>query len=1090
MKKLIAALMVGLLAAIAVADEPFMIAETPDGILYASDRLVVTLLPGTEPLMVNQAIAGDVYTGNDQIDIICRQNNVTGVEPYYPYPIRNRIIREAVERMYVFKLAAGVNPVDIKSNFALAKDVEYSDLWSVARLNYMPNDPAIPQQWALSKIQVFSAWDYVRGDTTENVIIAIDDSGVFYNHPDLQANVWINGPEDLNGNGIFDNYPANQGGDLNYSDDDGNGYPDDVVAWDFGYNDNDPEEDTAHHGTHVAGCASMVTDNGVGGAGPGFSARLMTTKATNSVGYITHGYPAMIYAADNGAHIVNCSWGSYYYSSGEQNIVSSVTAAGCLVVAAAGNENTSSRSYPASYVNVLSVASTDQNDIKSSFSDYGTTVDVCAPGEYIYSTWAANSYSYQQGTSMSSPVAAGVCALVKAQNMNYTPIQITNIMITTCDNIDSLNPNYQGLLGAGRINAYAAVAANNSPNIRLFNHSIYHYDSDGDNVINPGESIDITVMLENVWQTAENVVATLRAPSGISVTDSVSSFGTFPGGGEQRDNSADPFSLTYGVDLPPGVHELCLNITAIDYATDLNLTVEVSLFMANFPVNMPDAIESDPLIFDFDRDGSLEIVVGCNDAQLYAIENNGAMSPNFPVTASDDINSAPAVGDIDNNGSFEIVAVARNGEIYAWDDQGNVLNGFPYATGGTVFTGPTLADLDGNGDLEIILPNFQTKNIEIINHDGSVFGNWPYTSPANWYGSVAVGNIDGDSQLEIAVAGFDSLLHVFNADKTEVTGFPVHLDSRCWISPAIGDIDAYDPEPEIVIATQSGAVYLVNHDGSFVSGWPINVGTAVKSSPSLGDLDGDGNPEIVFGGSNSNLYAYDFDGTALDGFPKALLAGIMASPVIADITGEGSVDVIIANGASGTYVYGFDSQGQALPNFPIPTTALGSVLASPAVWDLDSDGDLDIVVCVQNSGESIDVIDYKRNAPVTGIQWAMFANDTYRSNNFEPLNPVGIDDEPLSLPAVFKLEQNYPNPFNSHTVIQYSLDVPSEYSIDIYNILGQKVKKLDTGYKQAGAYSITWNGLNDNGQAITSGVYFYRLNAGNRTDIKRMLYLK
>ena len=1091
MRMLIAVILISFLTAVAGAEEPFTIGTSPNGILYAADRLVITVKTGTDPLLIDQTIAGTAYTGNDQIDLLCEQNSVVRVEPYYPYPVKNAIIREVVERMYVFKLAPDINPLNVKDNFATNKDIEFSDLWSVSRISYIPNDPSIAQQWALNKIDTYTAWDYVRGDTTANVIIAIDDSGVYYNHPDLQPNVWINGPEDINSNGIFDNYPSSQGGDINNYDDDGNGYQDDVVSWDFGFHDNDPQEDTPTHGTHVAGCASMATDNNTGGAGPGFSAKLMTTKATNTPGYITHGYQAMIYAGDNGAHIINCSWGNYYYSGGEQNVVTAVTNAGALVVAAAGNENTSSRGYPASYTGVLSVAATDQNDHKVSFSNYGSSVDVSAPGVSIYSTWAQSGYTYLDGTSMSSPVAAGVAALIKAQNLSYTPAQITTIIKSTTDNIDAVNPGYEGQMGTGRVNAYSAVAANYFPNIQLYDHTIIHISDDGDGIINPGESIDIIVVLENIWQDAENVSVKLRAPEGITVTDSAFFFGSIPGGGEQRDNNIDPFSLTYSEDLPPGEYELTLHVTADgDYSNDLSLMVTVSLFLSDFPVSLPDAIESDPLVCDIDGDDDIEILVGCNDSKLYSIELNGTNTPGWPVTGSDDFSTAPAAGDLDDDSDLEVVATVRNGDIYAWDHSGNLLSGFPYSAGGTVFCGPTLADLDNDGNLEIIQPCFQTKNLEIINHDGSVFGDWPYNSNTSWYGAAAVGDIDNDDEFEVVFAGFDSLLHVFNSDKTEVSGFPVALDNRSWISPAIGNIDPSDPEPEIVIATQSGSVYLINHDGTLVSGWPINIGTAVKSSPALGDLDNDDAPEIVFGGSDSDLYAYDSDGSLLSGFPVSLIANITASPVIADITGNGTADIIIGNGASETYLFGFNAQGQILPNFPISTSATGPVKASPAIWDLDNDYDLDIVVCVQNSNYNLDVIDYKRNSSIDRIHWAMYGNDKYRTSNFEAFSPIGIDDETISVPQQFGLLQNYPNPFNNHTIIRYSLDIPTEFSLEVYNILGQQVRNLDSGFKQAGVYDVIWNGRNDNGNDVTSGVYFYKLTGDDRTEVKRMLYLR
>jgi len=997
--------------------------------------------------------------------------------------------------MYILTVAPGYDVRNMKDEFLSCKDVEYSDFWEIPELCYIPNDPGITGQWALSRIDCFGAWDIIRGDTTDNVVISINDTGVYYTHPDLQANMWINGPEDLNNNGIFDNYPESSGGDLNNQDEDDNGYPDDVVGYDLGRNDPNPAEDTPTHGTHVAGCASEVADNGIGGAGPGYAAKIHAAKITNAQGQLTQGYQAMIYAADNGVDIINCSWGSPSYSGASQNIINAVYTLGTLVVGAAGNDDYWTppfNNYPSAYVHVLAVASTDPNDHLSGFSNYNSWVDLCAPGSNIYATWSTTSYMNLSGTSMSSPITAGAAALVKAQNPNYTPDQITNALIGAADDISDLNPGYpDGWLGSGRLNAHAALGASTFPNIRLLATNINQITDDGDGVINPGETIELAVVLENLWQDAGNTVLTLRAPQGITVTDSISDIGTFPGGGEQIDNLSDPFTLTYNQDCIPKDYDLTLVISADGpYNIEEPVTVTVSLSQANFPISLPDGIESHPLICDFDSDGQMEILIGCNDSKVYAIEMDGSISPGWPYELDADFTTGPAVGDLDNDGDFEVVITTESGKLVALDHQGNALAGFPIVTGGSLFSTPTLADLDNNGDLEIIQANYQTKHIDIYNHDGSIFGNWPFISSVAWYGSPAVGDIDGDDELEIVIGGFNDSLHVFNPDKTEIAGFPIGLDDRVWVSPAIGNIDPSDVEPEIVISTQSGMVYLVNHDGTMVSGWPVDLGVNLKSSPSLGDLDGDGSPEIVFGANNSNLYAYDSDGSVLDGFPVTLEAGTSASAAIGDISGDGVPDIIIANGSTSSYIYAFDATGQSLRNFPIPTPIVGQIIASPAIWDLDYDGDIEIVVCMQNSGLNLEVIDYKPHVSLSNIEWSAFGNDIYRCSNYDALGPVSIDDSENSLPLIYGLKQNYPNPFNSHTIINYTLESPAEISLEIYDLLGRLIGTLDSGEKQAGNHDIIWNGLNESCQEVASGIYFYKLKAGDKTSVKKMTYLR
>ena len=1094
MKVWFAIVMTALLAAGAYAEEQLQIETMSNGGRYIIDRFIVTIRPGVSALNTYQTVSGIAETGNDGIDLLCARHNVTAVEPYYPRPVRNEILRALVERMYLFKLASGEDALEVKDYFLANKDIELSDLWSIDEPFYTPNDPSLSSQWALPKISAFLAWDILRGDSSANAVISINDTGVYYSHPDLQANMYINEPEDINNNGIFDNFSEGQGGDLNGEDDDGNGYNDDVVGYDLGRNDPNPAEDSPTHGTHVAGCASEVADNGIGGAGIGFAARIQVTKITNANGDLTQGYPGMIYAADNGVDIINCSWGSPSYNSSHQNICNSVAQAGVLIVAAAGNDDYWTPpyyNYPSAYNNVLGVAATDQSDHMAGFSNYGGWVDISAPGVNIYATWATNSYASLSGTSMSSPIVAGVAALVKAQNPDADPAELTNLLMFSADNIDSLNPQYEGLIGAGRVNAYAALGASQYPNIQLYDQSVTQTSDDGDGIINPGESIDLIVVLRNVWQDAENVVATLTAPAGITITDGGFDFGDFPGGGETMDNGADPFGLTYGEEIAPGEYLLTLTITADDpYNTELDVPVSVSLSMPNFPISLPDAIESHPLICDFDANGSFQILVGCNDNKLYSIELDGSITPGWPVTGADDFITGAAVGDLDGDGDFEIVASTSNGDVMAMDHHGDLLLGFPIETGGGLIATPSLADLDGNGDLEIIQPGFATRELDVFNHDGSEFGDWPVSSPNNWYGTASIGDIDNDEQLEIVVGGFDNKLHVFNADKTEVPGFPVELDNRVWTAPAIGNIDPADPELEIVVATQSGAVYLLNHNGSPVTGWPVNVGSQIKSSPALGDLDDDGTPEIVFGASNSNLYAYDSNGSPLAGFPKTLSSAINVSPAIADVSGDGLPDIIIGNGTSETLIYGFDASGQTLPNFPIPTAASGTVVVTPAIWDMDRDGDLEIVFGVQNSGLNLELFDYKAAASIANVNWGAFGNDKYRCGNFEPLSPVSIDETKGTLPAMFGLSQNYPNPFNSRTVISFTTESVANVTLDVYDILGRKAATLFSGIANAGSHQIIWDGADDGGNEVATGIYFYRLTAGDRVSVKRLLYLK
>lgn len=449
MKILISVVLLVFLIAMAAGATPVSIGVDEDGNKYLTERFVIMMKPGTAPLITNRIISGRVYTGNDRIDILCAENGVIKVEPYYPARVRSEKLRALVERLYTFVINSEIDAIDVYENFSVTNDVESSDLWRVPEPFYTPNDPFVDQQWHLAHTHTLEAWDTIRGDTTRHSIIGIIDSGINWEHLDLAPNIWVNEIEDLNHNGILD--PE----DLNGFDDDGNGFVDDVIGWDFTDDDNYPTEDLTH-GSGVAGCASEATDNGILGAGIGFSARLMCLKAINSQGQLISGYLPMIYAADNGAQIVNCSWGIPVYNQIEQDIVNAVWEEDVLVIASAGASQNQQEMYPAAYEHVMAVAATDQNDHLASFSSYGTWIDICAPGVNILMTWD-DGFEILSGTSFSSPMVAGLGGLLRAWYPGFSNYEIQQLIEDSADSIDHLNPGYEGLLGAGRINASACI---------------------------------------------------------------------------------------------------------------------------------------------------------------------------------------------------------------------------------------------------------------------------------------------------------------------------------------------------------------------------------------------------------------------------------------------------------------------------------------------------------------------------------------------------------------------------------------------------------------------------------------------------------
>ncbi|MDP6760862.1 MAG: S8 family serine peptidase, partial [Acidimicrobiales bacterium] len=311
----------------------------------------------------------------------------------------------------------------------------------------LPSDPRLNELWGLTGangIDAPGAWAHSLGDPS--VVVAVIDTGVDLDHPDLEANIWTNSGE-IAGNGI---------------DDDGNGYIDDLHGWDFVNDDSDPNDDH-NHGTHVAGTiAGVANDIGVVGVAPGVQIMALKFLSASGGGYSSDAVSALSYAIANGASISNNSWGGGGSSGAMSGMLDQAAAVDHLFVAAAGNSNSDNDTwptYPASYPQdiVLTVASTQIDGNRSSFSNYGELgVDVAAPGSAILSTVFGGGYATYSGTSMATPHVVGVAALVRSVAPELTALQVKERLIDSSKWVDALST-VSG--SGGRVDAAAAVGA-------------------------------------------------------------------------------------------------------------------------------------------------------------------------------------------------------------------------------------------------------------------------------------------------------------------------------------------------------------------------------------------------------------------------------------------------------------------------------------------------------------------------------------------------------------------------------------------------------------------------------------------------------
>ncbi len=384
--------------------------------------------------------------------------------------------KDIVPGLTIVKLPEGVSVVSALIRFNRSANILYAEPNYKIRLSYIPLDPDFVNQWALNNtgqtggyydadIDAPEAWD-IPINISNEIIVAVTDTGIDYYHPDLIGNMWIN-PGEVWTPGVV--VPD----DVNEVDDDGNGFVDDIFGYDFVEPDFDPC-DEHYHGTHVAGIIGAVGDNREGIAGVSWNVnwnvRLMALRILNEsgVGDVTTAIDAIRYAIMMGVDVINASWATEYNNSLYWAIRDACDAQ-ILFVAASGNDGSYDVNFPAAFNldNIISVLSTNHFDNMSVFSNYGDpNVDLGAPGEEIYSTTpvdstgamdtdeVAENYDYLSGTSMAAPHVSAACALMKGMNPNLTNDDVKALLLWTVDKV--LPP---GLcVSDGRLNLFKALA--------------------------------------------------------------------------------------------------------------------------------------------------------------------------------------------------------------------------------------------------------------------------------------------------------------------------------------------------------------------------------------------------------------------------------------------------------------------------------------------------------------------------------------------------------------------------------------------------------------------------------------------------------
>lgn len=402
-----------------------------------------------------------------------------------------------LDGLYKVEVPLGVNLKTWIDSVRHLPEVAYVEPMPQEHPLYTPNDPAIAEgnQNYLSVIKALSAWDISRSHSS--IVIGVVDYGLSLEHEDLKDKLYFNEKDPING-----------------LDDDGNGYVDDYLGYDFADGDNDAHG-TNYHGARVGGIAGAAVDNDTGIAGVGFHARISPLKIFRSEdNQSRNAYEAILYAANNNYDVVVLSWGSVdTYRQAAQDIINyAVLERNLVVVAAAGNTPAELQFYPASYDNVLSVAATNLNDTKTSFSTFSYHVDMTAPGNAIYSTSGENGYAQDNGTSYSAPMVAGAAALLKSHRPDLSATQIMERIRSTSDDVYSKgnNSDFLGRLGKGRLNAYRALTEDDAKSIRMTGMDIQSRHAP---IYYPGDTLTLNLTFRNHLTALPDLGVSLSAQS-------------------------------------------------------------------------------------------------------------------------------------------------------------------------------------------------------------------------------------------------------------------------------------------------------------------------------------------------------------------------------------------------------------------------------------------------------------------------------------------------------------------------------------------------------------------------------------------------
>ena len=1035
-------------------------------------RLIVRFAPGEQPQQAVARADGGVSTGNPALDQISAEIGVTRLDRMYPAlgGARRATEEPGRDEFYIVQFDPGESSVLRAAEALSAIDgivTIYPD--EVFRTTAtLPNDPGLANQWWLRNltlgekdIRAAGAWSFSTG--SEDVLVCVADSGVDWQHPELGGT----GPDYADGV-IFVNEAELNG--VPFSDDDNNGYVDDIRGWDFvsyinpAYTQQNPPQDVSGvdndpmdyggHGTAVSGCISAISNNGAGIASSNWNTKILACRIgwTDNTGQgligMSYASQAMDYSRLMGANVFNASWGS---SSSLAAAVNRLTNGGVVLVESAGNSNDEIPGYLGTRSDVVSVAATTQGDSKASFSTYGTWVDISAPGVSIYTTSynpqavgaAKHTFTTIQGTSFSSPIVAGAFALAKSYYPGDTRQELIDRVLAAVDDISAQNPGIATKLGSGRLNLTKLFYDGNLwpvPGIlpELFDAQQVADSGDtiavegghiisGATIFRPGMEVPVLGGFDPTYTTRDpsgNPSVFNNPGAGVTL-----SFVNGVGAGLILDG----FRVTGGLNTSP------------NFGPDLGIYGGgISIYYAsptlrNFEVTGNQAGYSG----EYGYGGGIAIIGGSPVLENVEVHANEAMS---------------------------------GAGLYVYDADPTLLNVNVHDN--TAWAGPFGENPHGGGAYLRACPPAGARRVGGVIIDGATFS-----------GNTATGDGGAFYALDSDLTITDS---VFENNTSAAAGGGIAMSG--------GSLDA---------RRSSFTGNQVVSSGPLFHGGAIHTSSAAVTLDSLeirGNTSNFGGGGVavegptVFSMSNS---------TVVDNSAGLLGAGIYIASGAPGMTFTGNT--IAGNyggsvGGNGAYITGgsvafqqnviaFNLDGSSAPSGInlISSTATfscnllhgntnGNVGGADDPVGTNGNIDADPLFCDAGLGE------YTLNVASPA---ATAACGYMGSQPTDCSTGTGVgDDTPENVSRRFALEQNRPNPFNPSTQIEFSIPVASNVQLRVFDLRGRLVRTLVSRDYEAGTWQVTWNGRDGSGRSVASGTYLYELKADNQRKVRKMGLLK